>query len=47
MVLALLRPVGLLHQYGKSGTTRSEKGITEIQQMHIDTLVRGLICDAE
>jgi AcrR family transcriptional regulator len=47
MVLALLRPVGLLHQYGKSGTTRSEEEITEIQQMHIDTLVRGLICDAE
>jgi AcrR family transcriptional regulator len=44
MVLALLRPVGLLHQYGKNGTTRSDKEITEVQQMHINTLVRGLIC---
>jgi AcrR family transcriptional regulator len=47
MVLALLRPVGLLHQYGKSGTTRSEEEITEIQQIHIDTLVRGLTCNSE
>jgi AcrR family transcriptional regulator len=45
MVLALLRPVGLLYQYGKSGTTRSEEEIAEVQRMHIDTLVRGLTCD--
>ena len=44
MILALLRPIGLMHLYKEEGTTRDSTEFERMQEAHIETLVNGLTC---
>lgn len=44
-ILNLLRPVAVMQMYKEKGTTRSQAHFEELQEMHIETLVRGLVSE--
>ena len=44
MILALLRPIGLMHLYKEEGTTRDSTEFERMQEAHIEILVNGLTC---
>jgi AcrR family transcriptional regulator len=46
-IVGLLRPIGLMQSYGREGTTRTDDEFARLQEMHIDTLVSGLVCNDE